>query len=198
MIRDWVPEHLNNHIKYSAYFGFTWPMIWDPVYESPLDFLLGYRHVIAGYENPLDFLLGYRPVISRPFLKLRNIYSETGDITKSFTNVCSRMYSLTFLIIVFAFVHGKMWWMRPLTWHQEASSGSSKGTVSNWLNRLLPHLPIPCFQLEAGCIDPIDLAEQGFSPTFLLDHGHFGNLMKDTEPLGGRGCWGTHRQVMWD
>ena len=36
-----------------------------------------------------------------------------------------------------------------------------------------------------------------FSPHFfLLDHGHFGNLMKDTEPLGGRGCWGTHRQVM--
>lgn len=100
------------------------------------------------------------PQIKKP------IYSETGDITKSFTNVCSRMYSLTFLIIVFA-VHGKMWWMRPLTWHQEASSGSSKGTVSNWLNRLLPHLPIPCFQLEAGYIDPIDLAEQGFPHFFI-------------------------------
>ena len=40
------------------------------------------------------------------------------------------------------------------------------GTVSDWLNRLLPHLPIPCFQLEAGCIDPVALAEQGFPPTF--------------------------------
>ena len=55
------------------------------------------------------------------------------------------------------------------TWsddRREAFSGSSKGTVSDWLNRLLPHLPIPCFQLEAGCIDPVDLAEQGFPPTF--------------------------------
>ena len=38
--------------------------------------------------------------------------------------------------------------------------------MSDWLNRLLPHLPIPCFQLEAGCSDPVDLAEQGFPPTF--------------------------------
>lgn len=83
-------------------------------------------------------------------------------------------------------------------WHQEASSGSSKKTVSNWLNRLLPYLPSPCFQLEASCIDPVDLAEQGFPPTFFLDHGHFENLMKDTEPPGGRGYWGTHRQVMWE
>lgn len=71
----------------------------------------------------------------------------------------------TFLIIVFAFVHsGNV--MNETPNMTSRSMGSSKGTVSNWLNRLLPHPAYSMLPAGSWLRDPIDLAEQGF-PHFI-------------------------------